>query len=482
MNKNDTVKIPKSDDKLPKGVMATALIMVLGALPPMLDTTIVNVAIKGLAGAFNVDLSVIQWAVTGYVLAMGIAVPFSGWLIRKYDGKIIYMGSIGLFVIGSLLSGLAWNAQSLIAFRFLQGFAGGILLPLLSTMAVQLAGGSAHLGKLMSLVGIPVVFIPIIGPIAGGLIMQYLPWQWLFFINLPLGAIGLVCLQWKLPKFEASDRTAKLDWPGVLLLAVTSGALIFGVTEAVKPGDHVIGIIFLVTGAAAFMVYVFYALKRQGKAIIPLDLFRSRNFSAAFIALFLAGFATNGPLLLFPMFFQNVRGLSVILAALWLIPQGIGMLLARPQIGKLTDRIGARNIVLPSIVLTLAGTVPFVFFNVNTSQWLVWVVLLIRGAGIGGITVPLMADCFTGLEKPQVPAASITSRIIQNIGGAFGSALLATVVSSFLVNNAGNLTGAYHAGFITSIIFMIISIAPALFLTNKIGKGKKAGEGERAAA
>ncbi|MCL2772164.1 MAG: multidrug efflux MFS transporter [Oscillospiraceae bacterium] len=462
-------KTNKADNKLPKGVAATALIMVLGALPPMLDSTIVNVAVKGLAGIFGADLSVIQWAVTGYVLAMGIAVPFSGWLIRKFDGKKIYMGALVLFLAGSLLSGLSWNVGSFIAFRFLQGFAAGILMPLLSTMAVQLAGPN-NLGKLMSFVGIPVVFAPIIGPVVGGLIMQYLPWQWLFFINLPIGAVGLVFLQWKLPKFEAGDKSARLDWPGVALLAIASGALIYGVTEVIKANDRTVGILSLIIGASAFLSYVFYALKMKEKAIVSLDLFRSKNFSAAFISLFLAGFATNGPMLLFPMLFQNVRGLSVIMAALWLIPQGLGMLIARPQIGKMVDKIGARYIVLPSILLTLIGTVPFVFFGANTSQWLVWVVLLVRGAGVGGITVPLMADCFTGLDKSQIPVASVATRIIQNIGGAFGSALLATVVSTITEKQANNLTGAYHAGFITSLIFMVVGFVPALFLTNKLKK------------
>jgi len=382
------------------------------------------------------------------------------------------MGALCFFLLGSLLSGLSWDVESLIVFRFLQGFASGILLPLLSTLAVQLAG-EGNLGKLMSLVGIPVVFAPIVGPVAGGLIMQYLPWNWLFFINLPLGAIGLILLQWKLPKFEAADRAAKLDWPGVLLLAVASGALIFGVTDVMKAGnERIIGIASLIIGAAAFIGYVFYALRRKSKAVVSLDLFQSRNFSAAFIALFLAGFATNGPMLLFPLLFQNVRGLSVIMSALWLIPQGLGMLIARPMVGRMVDRIGAKMVVLPSIVLVLIGTVPFAFFDVNTSQWLVWAVLLVRGAGVGGITVPLMADCFVGLTKTQIPTASVATRIIQNIGGAFGSALLATVVSTVLARQADNLTGAYHAGYITSLIFMVVSVAPALFLTNKMKKNK----------
>jgi len=171
------------------------------------------------------------------------------------------------------------------------------------------------------------------------------------------------------------------------------------------------------------------------------------------------------------------------MSALWLVPQGIGMLLTRQMIGKLTDEIGAKFVVLPAILLTLAGTIPFVFFGVTTPQWLVWAVLLVRGAGVGGFTVPVMADSYVGLEKPKIPVASVATRIIQNIGSAFGSAVLATVVSGMLARQADALAEtaltkaalagtalakAYHAGFITSIIFMIIGIVPALFLTNKL--------------
>ena len=456
----------KAKERLPKGVASSALIMVLGALPLMLDSTIVNVAVNSLAVTFKTNLSVMQWAVTGYVLAMAIAVPFAGWLIQRFKGKMIYLGTLGLFLLGSLLAGLSWNVGSLIAFRFVQGFAAGIMMPLISTMAVQLAGND-NLGKLMSLVGIPVVFAPIIGPIAGGLIMQFLPWQWLFFVNLPVGAIGLVCLQWKLPQFEATDTSAKMDWTGVVLLSVVSGSLIFGVTEVIKEDERFIGIILLIMGTIALLIYILYGMKCKNKALISLDLFKSKNFTAAFVALFLAGFASNGPLLLLPMFFQNVLGLNVIMAALWLIPQGVGMLITRPIVGRFTDSLGAKLVVLPAILMTLAGTVPFVFFNANTSSLLVWAVLLVRGAGLGGIIVPLMADCFFGLDKQQIPVASVATRIIQNIGSAFGSAVLATIVSAVLISQMHTLTDAYHAGFFASLIFMLISIVPALFLTNK---------------
>ncbi len=180
-------------------------------------------------------------------------------------------------------------------------------------------------------------------------------------------------------------------------------------------------------------------------------------------------------MLLFPMFFQNVRGLDVITAALWLIPQGAGMLITRPLVGSLTDKIGARFVVLPSIAITILGTLPFAFFNTNTSQWAIWTVLLIRGMGVGGVTIPVMSDSYVGLAKTQIAQASVSTRIIQNIGAAFGSAILATAVSNFMAGKAetvANVCDSFHAGFIISLVFMVVGIVPALFLTNKLKKEK----------
>jgi MFS family permease len=159
-------------EKLPKGLLGIAWILVLGALPPMLDSTIVNIAVNDLAKVFSASFVVTQWVVTGYVLALGMAVPFSGWLMQKYDGKKVYMYALGLFLISSLLSGFAWNIESLIAFRVLQGIASGIIIPTLTTLVAQAAGGE-NIGRLMSVVGIPVVFGPIAGPVIGGLILQH---------------------------------------------------------------------------------------------------------------------------------------------------------------------------------------------------------------------------------------------------------------------------------------------------------------------
>ncbi len=270
---------------------------------------------------------------------------------------------------------------------------------------MQLAG-SDKLGRLISIVSIPIVLGPILGPVIGGLILQQLTWHWLFFVNLPIGAVALILMQWKLPKFAPTNTAAKLDVLGITLLALISGLFIYGVTEIRGTDAQTLGLGALIAGAVATLLYLLYAWRQAGHALIPLDLFRSRNFSASFVSLFLAGFATNGPLLLLPIFFQNVRGLDAITAALWLIPQGVGLLLTRSLIGRMTDRFGARLVTLPAIAIIIVGTLPFAFFDATTSVWLIWLVDAEHGIGAAYAVVEITPYSLLGRagRRWQAPA------------------------------------------------------------------------------
>lgn len=462
----------KEKETLPKELIKIALVLVLGAIAPMLDSTMVNIALNDFSKDFHTSLDTIQWVITGYVLATGIAVPFSGWLINRFDGKNIYFISQLLFLISSILSGISWNIESLITFRLIQGFSAGLIIPLLTTLLIQNAG-QGNMGKLMSIVGVPIILGPILGPVVGGFLVEYLSWRWIFFVNIPIGIIALYLIHKKLPNFAAANKQVKLDWFGILLLGTLSASFIYGITKAASSSsfNNLKTIEFMAIGILLTIIYVIYAMKYSKKVIMPLNLFRHKNFTASICALFLAGIGTNGPMLLLPLFFQNIRKDTIILAGLSLIPQGLGMLLVRPLIGKMIDTIGAKIVVIFSIVITFIGTMPFLYFSQSTSYWIIGIVLFIRGIGIGGITIPIMTDSYTGLSRSQIPQASIATRIIQNVGGAFGSAILATVVANkmhHVVPSLSNLTSAYQAGFFIALISTTIMFIPALFLTNKL--------------
>ncbi|MDN6900594.1 MDR family MFS transporter [Oenococcus sicerae] len=489
----------KQESLVSKDLMTVAWVLVLGAMAPLLDSTMVNIAIHSLVKDLNSNVAIVQWTITGYVLATGIAVPFSSWLLNKFDGKNVFLAGEMLFAIGSILSALSPNINFLIAARLLQGFAGGLIMPLLTTLLVQ-STGPEIMGRMMATVGLPIILGPLIGPVIGGIIVKYLSWQWIFWINVPIAIMAILLIIWKMPNYPAQNKKARMDFIGITLLAAASTTMIYGIVKASKDASFTnrTTLFCLGIGFILMLLYIVWSYFYQDKAVLPLNLFKHRSFNGSVIGLFIAGTVLNGAMLILPLFFQDVRHMSVMMAGLALIPQGAGMLVSRPLTGKLTDKIGAKYVVLSSLLVTFIGTLPFYWIGQNTAYWVIACVLFIRGIGAGGILMPLMADSYTGMTSSQIPAASIGARIVQNIGSAFGSALIATLVTMYATNKiklfkqqlvAGkfHLTPAhtelfvshhlalihlqaFQQGFLITSIAALIIIFPTLLLTNKIKK------------
>ena len=460
----------KKTTALPKHVVNMAWVLVLGAFAPMLDATMVNIAVNDLARDFGASLSTIKWVITGYVLATAVAVPFAGWLVNRFSGKWVFLAAEIAFGVFSLASALAWNIDSLIVFRLFQGAAAGMLTPLLTTLLVDLAG-SAAMGRLMAVVGLPIMLGPILGPVIGGIVLEYASWRWIFYINVPIVILATILIAWKLPTFEAKNRQARFDVVGVTLLAAISSTIIYGIVQASTKGDftNATTVAYVLAGIVLMVVYGVYAHFKGEHAILPIRLFTRKNFTAAMVGMVVGGVATNGAMLLLPLFFQNLRGDSVIVAGLSLIPQGVGMLVARPIVGKLIDRIGARYVTIVSLAITLVGTIPFAYFDGKTAYWLVAVILFVRGIGAGGILSPLMTDAFVGGDKRDSGAISVASRTFQNIGGAFGSAVIATIVAGYMTTHT-SIAAGYQTGFAWTAGLSLLIIIPAAFLTNHLSK------------
>ena len=487
----------QSTNKIPKSTIVIALVIVFGAMAPLLDSTMINIAINDLVTSFHSSVTTVQWTVTCYLLATGVAVPFSSWLLNKFDGKLVFLAGEVLFGIGSVLSALAPNIQFLIAARLVQGFAGGIIMPLLTTLIVQTAG-AAVMGQMMATVGLPMILGPLFGPIIGGIIIKFVSWRWIFWINVPVVIISILLIIWKMPHYPAQNKAAKMDFIGILLLVMASSSVIYGMVKAAHSANFTnqTTLTFIGAGGLALVMYVLWGWRQKSRAVLPLDLFHFRSFNGSGLGLFMAGTVLNGAMLLLPLYFQNVQQMSVINAALALLPQGLGMLVSRSLTGKLTDQLGAKYVVLGSVLIAFIGTLPFYWFDQNTAYWLIAIVLFIRGIGAGGILMPLMADAYTGMRADQVPAATIGSRIIQNVGSAFGSALVTTVVMSYSTSHVKTFTSqlkarkfhvdpshlqAFSTAHLTAIRtaafqngFLLISLAalaiilPTLLLTNKM--------------
>ncbi|WP_367295921.1 DHA2 family efflux MFS transporter permease subunit [Levilactobacillus yonginensis] len=449
-----------------KNITQIALLLVIGAIAPLLDTTMTNVALATIMKSMAVSVNAVQWVTTSYVLALGIAVPIAGWATNWFDGKQLYLGALIVFLAGSIVSSWANTLPWLVSGRVIQGAAAGFVTPLITTLIVQATGGQ-NLGKLMAVVGMPAVLIPILGPTIGGYLIQALNWHWIFLINIPLVLISLVLLAWKMPAFPAPKAGKHLDIPSISLLAGLFITAIIGITRF-SSGDKFLSanvLTPLIMATALLLGYILYAWLLPTKALVSLQLFKSATFNASAVILMLSGIAVNGAMFLLPLYLQNSRGLSVVWSGTYLIAQGVGLLLSRSQIGKLTDSIGARWVVLGSILIAIAGTLPFVFFTAKTSTWLLLFVLFIRGIGQGGLTIPVMADSYTGLPQHLVAEATTATRMLQNIGGAMGTAVLATIIQHEFP--LVGLNAAYQTAFMWSVGFIAVTAIPAWFLSHK---------------
>ena len=342
---------------------------------------------------------------------------------------------------------------------------------LLQTILAQ-AAGPQRLGRLISAIAVPAVVAPIVGPVIGRLILDSLSWRWIFFINVPVLAIALL-LGWRYMPDPRARGEHPLDLLGLALLSPGLAALVYGLSEAGTAGGFggtgtiiplTIGVVFV----AAFAVH---ALHTRVEPLIDLRLFRQRSFTASASLMFLAGLSIFGAMLLLPLYYQQAREQSALDAGLLLAPQGLGLMIALPLVGRLTDRIAPRPIVLVGMALATLGTIPYTQAGPDTSELALGAALVIRGAGLGALFVPATTAAYQGLRNEAIPRASSTVRIFQQIGGSFGTALLAVILQHQTVNLAGTgptgLATAFGHTFWWAVGFTALALVPALLLPRR---------------
>ncbi len=453
---------------LPPELRRLALAIMLGAFMVTLDMTMVNVALDTLARTFATSVTTIQWVATGYLLALAVSIPMTGWAIERFGARNSWVASLLMFIGGSVLCGLAWSSGSLIAFRVLQGFGGGMLIPLAQTILAQAAGPN-RLGRVMAVVGIPAMLGPVLGPVLGGVIVTDLSWRVMFYINVPVClAAVLAAYRAAMPGRPAGGLSARLDVVGLALLSPGLAAIVYGLAEVGSHGGFTDPHVFVPIGAgiALLIAFAIHAL-RSRDPIIDLRLFRSRAFSASSALVLLFTMAMLGMQLLLPLYYQQVRHESALNAGLLLAPRGIGMAVALIVAGKLSDRVGPRPIVLVGLLLSGLSTLAYTGIGDHTSLLALSLLLVVNGAGLGAALVPSLAAPYRGLRTQEIPRATSAIRILQQLGGSFGVAILAVVLQRELlhqVHHAASLAAAYGQTFWWALAFIALAAIPALML------------------
>jgi EmrB/QacA subfamily drug resistance transporter len=472
----------EQQDPISAHVWRVSAVVVIGSIMSILDTTIVNVALATLSRELHASISQIQWVVTGYMLSLAAVIPVSGWAARRFGAKQVYLVSLVLFTAGSALCGLATSSTELIFFRVLQGIGGGMILPVAQLIMAE-AAGPKRMGRVMSVIAVPAMLAPVLGPTLGGLIIQNASWRWIFFVNVPIGVVGVITALRMLPRVErgAVDR---LDVRGLVLMAIGLPLFTYGLAEVGVTGSFGSAkvIVPCLAGIGLVAAFVVHAL-RVPNPLLDLRLYRRPTFSSASLAMFCLGAALFGGMILLPLYWQNVRLESVVDTGLLTAPQGLGAALAMPIAGKMTDRYGGGPLALFGVTLCAVATVPFGLIGAHTS--IVWLsfAMFVRGIGIGFGFMPTMAAAFASLKRSELASATPQLNVLQRVGGSIGTAVLAVVLQRALTD-VHTLSGAAHAygtAFWASAILAALGIIPA-FVLYRAERAARAARGAQAAA
>ncbi|MDQ3788879.1 MAG: DHA2 family efflux MFS transporter permease subunit [Actinomycetota bacterium] len=486
-------------EKLDRRVLSIASVVVLGAIMAMLDITVVNVAINHLIDEFDTTLNTIQWVATGYTLALATVIPLSGWAADRFGTKRIYLAAVFMFMVGSALAGMAWSVESLIVFRVLQGLGGGMLMPLGMTILTK-AAGPERVGRVMSVIGVPMLLGPIVGPILGGWLVDDVSWRWIFFINVPVGIVTLL-LGIRILDRDEPRPTERLDGLGLILLSPGLAALIYGLAQV--PAHEGFGHpeVYGPAGVGALLVagFIWHAARTSG-ALIDLKLFRDRGFSVATVTMVLFTVAFFGSMLLMPLYFQQVRGEGALSAGLLLAPQGIGAMVMMPAAGLIVDKFGSARIAQLGIIVIVGSMVLFTQLEGDTSYFAIGTALFVMGLGMGMTMMPIMSAALKTLRQRDVARASTSLNIIQQVAASIGTALLSVILFNetkerlepLLANApagaapapnakitdlpepirsqlADLMSEAYSSTFFWALVLLAVAFVPALFLPR--GKG-----------
>ena len=464
MNMTSTVPIAEPSRARPLGLIN--LILILGTITTLLDSTIVNIALDQLRIVFDASVADTQWIVAGYLLAYVAVIPVSGWASERFGARRVWMFAVGVFLLGSLLCGVAWSLPSLIGFRVLQGIGGGMVLPVSITLLSRVAGKD-RMGGSIALIGFVGQLAPILGPIIGGSIIASIGWNWLFFVNIPICFAALILGRLFLPA-SPRDRTKHLDVLGLVLLTPGVVGIAYGISKAAGSGGFGAPDVWipLAIGVALVAAFVLHSLRARRPALLDVRVFARRSFGLSSVITFVGGFSLYALMFLIPLFYQQVRGESVLATGFLLIPQGLGTMCFILLYRRFAGRVDTRLIVGGGVVLMMLGVLPFATVGATGGDALLLIGQFFQGFGMGAASMPIMVLALTNLSLEETPRGSAAFNVVQRVGAPFGVTVIAVLLQSFLLGatTPQQAVGAFGATFWWVIALSAIPLILAALL------------------
>ncbi len=409
--------------------LITATVM-LATIMAALDISIVNVALPYMRGNFGATVEEITWVATGYLLSNVIVMPMVAMLSARFGRRRLYLFSILLFTIASMLCGLAWDLSSLITFRALQGGGGGAIIPI-SQAILRETFPPEEQGKIIGIYGLGVILAPAFSPTLGGWLTDTYSWRWIFFINVPVGVLTIILISRTIhdPPYLVRDR-GRLDYWGLALLTIGLSALLLllekGERLAWFESRTIVRLTLLATGAMALFVWRELASKR---AAVDLRLFKDLNFATGTVFGGVFGIALYGSLFLLPLFLQEILGYSAMNAGLTMMPRSITMAFTMPLAGRLYNRAGPRLLAGCGMLLSAFSFWQLSCLQPDVGYWDIVVPQALQGVGFGLIFVALTTSAMVTIDRSRVTAATGLYVVVRQICGSIGIALVATFLA-----------------------------------------------------
>jgi EmrB/QacA subfamily drug resistance transporter len=421
-------------------------VVIVGAIMVILDQTVVNIALPTLEADFKVSLSEVQWIVTAYALALASVIPLAGWLSDRYGAKQVFVTSQVLFTAGSVLCGLAWSNNVLIGFRILQGLGGALIMPV--GMAILMgASRPDERGRMMAVLGAPMMIGPVLGPTLGGWLVQAASWRLIFYINLPIGIAGALLSALILREARHERRRQPLDVIGLALIVPAMLGVVYGLGQPNTYGwGSVQTLLPLLGGLALLLAFCLFEL-RQRFPLIDIRVFQDAAFAASMTLAFLVPMALFGAVFLMPLFLQQVQGYGALDSGLIVASQGLAAAAASPLSGYLTDRVGARWVVPVGLSLLAAATVWMTTLSPTTPAGTVSLMMALRGLGMGFSMMPAMSSAYVTLAPSLISRATSVTNVIQRVASGLGTAAMATILGNRIAANLPALPPGASGGF-----------------------------------
>jgi EmrB/QacA subfamily drug resistance transporter len=439
-----------------------------------LNLIIVNVAFTAISRDLHSTLTTIQWVATAYVLGLMTTVPLTGWASAKFGLKRLLLIALAGFLVASVLCGSAWSIDSLIGFRVLAGFAGGVIPPLVHAIVVRASGG-VRLGTVMSVLNTPALAVPVFAPTLGGLLVGGLGWRWVFLISVPLTAAALGFCARTLPE-DQPEEPVQLDAVGFALLSIGLVLAVYGLAQVGHGSTGRAGAAEIGAGILLTVLFAFGARSRGAGALLDVELFRRRDFLAPALIAALFSFMLFGSAAVLPLYFESGRGESPVVAGLLVALQGIGSLLGIIAGGRLADRYGAKAIAAIAATLVLLGTLPWMWLSPHTGYGILLTGLVVRGAGLSALMNAGYAVAYGTLEHAAIPGATAALNIVSRVSAAAGVAVAVVIIQSGAPNvlqlaaAATDVATAFSDTFVLFAVFAAAAVAVALALPR--GRGQ----------